>query len=104
MATERTTGLTLGEKFSNEVKVFTFDYTDKLNTGDTVSSIDSITITNQNQVSGSTDIVKDSQAKNDTSVQGTFSGGTVNEFYKITCSANTANGEKLVVLGLIKVK
>ena len=91
-------------KQSYEERLFSFDFSGKMSTSATISSVVSVVVTNLGNVSGSTSVSVASIAASGQTVQAVYSGGTSGETYKITAKAIDSDGQKLEVDGLLRVQ
>ena len=77
-----------------EVKTFEIAFdSDDFGSGETISSVDDITITRQDGEAA--DLVDDSSSASGQAVQVTFSGGTLDKSYDVVLTVSTSAGQTL---------
>lgn len=91
-------------KQSYEERVFQFDFSGKMAAGATLSSVVSVTVSNQGYVTGSSAVSASAQSVSGTYLQAIYSGGTSGELYKITAKAIDSSGQKLELDGFLRVQ
>lgn len=91
-------------KQSYEERIYQFDFSGKMDTGATLSSVVSVVVTNQGYVTGSSDVTVAAQSVSGAYLQAMYSGGTSGELYKITAKAIDSTGQKLELDGLLRVQ
>lgn len=104
MLTDPDTGLLVLTKQPWEDLVFDMEFKRRLRAGVTLASIDSVVVTNQGKVAGSSDVTDSGPAVSGTRAQVTFTGGTDGENYKITVRAITSAGKKVEGDGMLYVR
>lgn len=87
-------------QFENEAQTYNFDFTNKpqIKTGQTISSVTSITSDPSGLTFGSSSISSDGKK-----VQVRISGGTANTAYDIECRAVTSGGDTVVICGRLTI-
>lgn len=91
-------------KQSYEERVFTFDFSGKMTTDATISSVVSIVPTSEGYVSGSTLVTVASITTSGQLVQALYRGGTSGEVYKITAKIVDSNSQRLELDGYLRVQ
>lgn len=96
--------LTTLQKQSYEERVFQFDFSGKMASDATISSVVSIVPTIEGYVPGSINITVASISAVGQLVQAIYRGGTSGEIYKITAKVVDSNGQRLELEGLLRVQ
>lgn len=86
-------------KDPDEVRVFSLDFTNDLNSGQTISAIDSIVGSPSGLTFASNTIVTGSKI-----ISTKVSGGAAGETYTVTASVTTSDGEELELSGKLQVR
>jgi hypothetical protein len=91
------------EKFVVESYVYNMDFTKKLRPGEIIVSISSIEATNQDTVSGSSEVTVGSTSLSDSIIQVRLSAGFRYEQYKVIIIVTTNQSNTLVGEGLLRI-
>lgn len=91
-------------KQPSESRLYSFNFENLLETGETITSVASVTQTNLGKVSGSGNLTLGSETFSDSSVQLRISGGTEWESYKVTVLVNTSLNNILELDGILRIR
>lgn len=91
-------------KQSYEERVFSFDFSGKMASDATISSVVSIVPTIEGYVTGSTNVTVASITTSGQIVQALYRGGTSGEVYKITAKIVDSNSQRLELDGYLRVQ
>ncbi len=91
-------------KLPTESDIYDMDFSKKLGTGETITSITSITFVNIGRLLGSADITLGTQAFSDSSIQVRISSGQQYEQYEVIGTVLTSLGNTKVGKGLLRVQ
>lgn len=91
-------------KQSYEERVFSFDFSGKMASDATISSVVSIVPTIEGYVTGSSNVTVASITSSGQVVQAIYRGGTSGETYKITAKILDSNSQRLELDGLLRVQ
>lgn len=92
------------EKQPAESKLYQWNYAEELESGETITSVNSITDENLGKVSGSSDITIGPETIITPSVQIRISGGTDHENYKVTMLVTTSLSNILELDAVLHVR
>lgn len=84
---------TVRSKYANEVLDYTFDLSNTLDSGDTISTF---------SIAAESGVTVDSYSNTSTVGTATISGGTQGKSYKLTATTTTSNSRTLV--GYVRIK
>ena len=102
---DSTTGLPLLVKQPNENRLYNIPFSQELRTGDTISSVTSVTASAQGDVTEVAALaIAGSPAHDDDTVQPKISAGTDGERYKIEAIVVTTGGDTIEVDVMMKVE
>lgn len=91
------------EKLTSDSFVYNMDFSNKLRTGESITALNSVVATNQNKVSGSTEVAVGSTSLSATIIQVRLSAGEPYEQYRITISVSTDNSNIITGEGLLRI-
>lgn len=91
-------------KQPSESRLYSFDFTELLDSSETISSIVSITQENLGKVTSSEDLTLTSPAITSKMAQIRISGGTHKENYRITAIITTSAANTLELEGILRVR
>jgi hypothetical protein len=92
------------QKQSYEERVFSFDFSGKMASDATISSVVSIVPTIEGYVTGSTNVTVGSITTVGQTVQALYRAGTSGELYKITAKIVDSNSQRLEMDGFLRVQ
>jgi hypothetical protein len=91
-------------KLPAESILYDMDFTKRMASGETISSISSSVFTNLGRVTGSSDITLGTPSYLGNKVQIRISDGTAEESYKVTITVTTSLGNTRIGNGLLRVE
>jgi hypothetical protein len=91
-------------KQSYEERIFTIDFSSKMASNATISSVVSLQSANLAFVTGSSNLTIAAITPAGQTVQALYQGGTSGELYQITCKILDSNSQRLEFDGLLKVQ
>lgn len=87
-------------KTPTEIVIYTMDFSGKMDSDETISTVSSVTIT----PSGASHLVKDAQSISGQMVSLQFSAGVVETIYRVFVEVTTSAGQTLDGQGLLEVR
>ena len=98
-------GLEYEVKRPGESRLYDFDFTKLLSTGETIASVTSVTQTNRGNVAGSSDLTIGAPSDDGASLaQARISAGTDGEDYCLEAEVVTSGGNTLICAGYLYVR